>query len=778
MDPIDEIEEIEYDNKFRIPKDLWDRMFEHQKIGIAWMWKLFDQQAGGINADEMGLGKTIQTIGFLAGLQYSQLISKPVLILSPTTLLEQWASEFEKWWPMLPVFVVHRTIVLNPLPVEETLELAYRERGVVITSYGTMRQNATLFLHYEYSCAILDEGHKIRNPDTEITLLCKKLNTCHRLILTGSPIQNNLVELWSLFDFVYPHKLGSLPWFRDKIVGPIHRGRYANASKKTVLIAVKTAMELRNLISPYLLRRLKQDVEINLPTKKELVLFAPLQPEQIRLYRSFLASEMVEKARSFDRLFVLPSVSHLRKICNHPQVAEPKEFASIFRPPIPPPTSHPLQSRLNENNLEDGEIVTRDAAKEQEEEEEQEEEDISHSPCPQSYDPSSDQLVSLSGKMKILSTILPKWFQDGRRVLIFSQSIKMLNIMEALIERFQYSFLRMQGSTPARDRQASVAKFNSDPSIFAFLLSTKTGGVGLNLTGADCIVIYDPDWNPSTDIQARERAWRIGQLKPVTVYRLITKGTIEEKIYQQQIFKQLLTDEVLKDPQQRRFDFSQIHDLFTLDIDSSNGSETSEIFCETPQTTKNVTHSEDSFLHELLTSGVHSALSHDSILGLEMDQSSLRRNAGCDIGAAHLESDITVGDIFDEMRKEEVQLNMSLALNDPTWTGTNGKRFGKANRSLISTTTSPPTRPCFATALSQSSDQNQGETGTKGANLLFGRASNGLLNKRPSSGLDATSSPALRSNDILSRYQTEIVVKEPILPPSLEAIVTQRVAKV
>ncbi|XP_078007035.1 DNA excision repair protein ERCC-6 isoform X3 [Phascolarctos cinereus] len=464
--------DAEFDEGFRVPGFLFKKLFKYQQTGVRWLWELHCQQAGGILGDEMGLGKTIQIIAFLAGLSYSKIRTRgsnyrfeglgPAVIVCPTTVMHQWVREFHTWWPPFRVAILHETGSYANKKVKLIREIA-RCHGILITSYSYIRLMQDNINNHDWHYVILDEGHKIRNPNAAVTLACKQFRTPHRIILSGSPMQNNLKELWSLFDFVFPGKLGTLPVFMEQFSVPITMGGYSNASPVQVKTAYKCACVLRDAINPYLLRRMKSDVKmsLSLPDKNEQVLFCRLTDEQRKVYQNFIDSKEVYRI--------------------------------------------------------------------------------------------------LNGEMQ------------------------MLHLLEVFLRAREYSYLKMDGTTTIASRQPLITRYNEDSSIFVFLLTTRVGGIGVNLTGANRVIIYDPDWNPSTDTQARERAWRIGQKKQVTVYRLLTAGTIEEKIYHRQIFKQFLTNRILKDPRQRRFFKSNdLYELFTLSSpDESQGTETSAIFAGT-----------------------------------------------------------------------------------------------------------------------------------------------------------------------------------------------------
>ncbi|KAI4364090.1 hypothetical protein MLD38_020227 [Melastoma candidum] len=541
----------------KIPDSIFSKLFDYQKVGVQWMWELHCQRAGGIIGDEMGLGKTIQVLSFLAALHFSKMY-KPSIVVCPVTLLRQWKREARKWCPKFHAEILHDSADDNhvkkrdgssdsEIESEGSLDSDYEanprsrnakkwdplikrvlksESGLLITTYEQLRLLAEKLLDIEWGYAILDEGHRIRNPNAEITLVCKQLQTVHRIIMTGAPIQNKLSELWSLFDFVFPGKLGVLPVFEAEFAVPITVGGYANASPLQVSTAYRCAVVLRDLVMPYLLRRMKDDVNAQLTKKTEHVLFCSLTAEQRSVYRAFLASSEVEQILDGSRNS-LYGIDVMRKICNHPDLLEREHSYQN------PDYGNPVRS----------------------------------------------------GKMKVVAEVLKVWKEQGHRVLLFAQTQQMLDILENFLIAREYNYRRMDGLTPVKQRMALIDEFNDSSDVFIFILTTKVGGLGTNLTGANRVIIFDPDWNPSTDMQARERAWRIGQTKDVTVYRLITRGTIEEKVYHRQIYKHFLTNKILKNPQQRRFFRARdMKDLFTLNDNEGSGStETYNIFSQLPE---------------------------------------------------------------------------------------------------------------------------------------------------------------------------------------------------
>ena len=577
-----------YEGGLCVPAWINDRLFAYQRVGLRWMWDLNQQEAGGIVGDEMGLGKTVQVSSFLGCMASSRKL-KSVLVVAPATMLQHWLSELAVWAPGLRRVLIHpsgesdgasRNITAGLLSsLSKWLKKARRDRineaidredrdaldphsfcgtgYVVVTTYENLRRNDDIHCGHRWSYVVLDEAQKIRNPDADITIVCKRLRTPNRLALSGTPIQNDLKELWSLVDFVFPGRLGTLPAFDQEFATVIKRGGYSNASPMQVQLAYRCSLVLRDLINPFLLRRQKKEVKevARMPGKTEHVLFCRMSGQQRTMYEAYLRSDDVSKAiRGSNQL--LAAITVLRKICNHPDlVCDPdKGSVDAF---ISGGYNKPIQV---DDDLEDSD-----------------DEDL------------DETITERSGKLEVLSKILPLWREQGHRVLIFCQWKKMLNIIHRFTMFQGWKFGRLDGNTNVASRQRLVDAFNTDDSYFGMLCTTRTGGVGLNLTGANRIILYDPDWNPQTDAQARERAWRFGQTKEVTVYRLITAGTVEEKIYQRQIFKTALSNKILQDPRQRRL-FSQrdLRDLFTLKADSGSLRSGAEGMTDTSMATKGV----------------------------------------------------------------------------------------------------------------------------------------------------------------------------------------------
>ena len=719
-------------------------------------------------------------------------LQHPVLIICPATIMTQWLQELHVWAPLYRVALLHesgrsqiksREALLQridawqqdgslaPSPsslserAREVLERQHQDRTdtnapdgkltwhgqppcILVTSYQTAVRHHLLLLPRKWSYVILDEGHKIRNDAALVTQVVKRLNSRHRIVVTGNPVQNNLRELWSLMDFVFPGKLGALSVFEEEFCAPIAQGGYANATESQVRLAIRCATLLRDMISPFILQRFKSDVAKALPPKSEQVLFCELTPYQHEAYMKVLSTreaafirrmrdeaaeqtsnwmramgsdEAQERGGSdsaYSRSLVYAASGHgrnllgsdlyansgmgqlfsmlttLRKICNHPDLlwlgkgkrigrrkrqrtgafaeseldrtirrrrADEKrrmreaskmvdsareaiaklktseedrksptelrdgeesddegEGASKWKSQRSKLTSNSekntkspdlrrkrYKSDLDDDIDEDFETDDDDIDEEWSDETDDDEDEVCDDDA-DDFDETNDILASYiegavrpsaadfgsparSDKLSVLLRVLDVWQRQGHRALVFCQTRQMLDIVEKAVARATprnmsklyseaaraqgqrssalnnpykikkenptedeaddtrplFTYTRLDGATPVRARIPLVTQFNTDPRIFCMLLTTKAGGLGINLTAADRVVIFDPDWNPSTDAQARERIYRIGQTRPVTIYRLITRGTIEEKIYHRQIFKELLAGSVL-----------------------------------------------------------------------------------------------------------------------------------------------------------------------------------------------------------------------------------------
>lgn len=447
----------------------------YQKEGVAWLRFLRANGFGGILADEMGLGKTLQVLAHLDALKRAKENpgGAPSLIVCPTSLVFNWEAEAAKFTPELRVLALH-----GPQRHEKFAQIPGHD--LIITSYALMRRDAEHYRGIEFDTIVLDEAQHIKNRQTQNAQAVKATRARHRLVLTGTPLENSVLDLWSIFDFLMPGYLGSAQDFRERYEVAIVRDKNKAAQSR-----------LARRLRPFMLRRLKRDVAADLPEKIEQVSYCDLGEDQRALYQQVLEAGRREMLNATDaaaqaksRMMVLTALLRLRQICCDPR------------------------------------LLKLDAAK-----------------APAS-----------SGKTELFLELLEEALDGGHRVLVFSQFTSMLGLLRDELAAQEISFCYLDGSTP--NRAQVVEKFQRDAGIPVFLISLKAGGVGLNLTGADTVVHFDPWWNPAVEAQATDRAHRIGQKNVVTSYKLITRGTVEEKILNLQNRKRALTQAMLGDEEQ------------------------------------------------------------------------------------------------------------------------------------------------------------------------------------------------------------------------------------
>lgn len=463
---VDNIKEPK-DTDYKVPESLHNIMRGYQVNGFKWLKTLSSYGLGGILADDMGLGKTLQTISFI--LSEREYVHLPSLVVCPTSLLYNWESEVEKFAPSLKVLVISG----NKGEREEIIS-RINEADIVVTSYPLIRRDIESYKDITFSCCILDEAQHIKNPNSVSAKSVKEIRAKGYFALTGTPIENNLTELWSIFDFLMPGYLLSHGRFVERFEKPITAYENKEALK-----------ELTRLVKPFIMRRLKKDVLKELPPKIESTLTAELDDGQKKVYLAYLEQirgriedEIREKGIEKSQIQILAGLTRLRQICCHP---------SLFI---------------------------------------------------ENYDGSS-------GKMDMLLELIDELKEGNHRALLFSQFTEALKLIKGHLEDKSISYFYLDGSTPADERRDMVKSFNQGLKD-VFLISLKAGGTGLNLTGADTVIHFDPWWNPAVEEQATDRAYRIGQQSTVQVMKLITKGTIEEKIFALQQKKKELIDSVLQ----------------------------------------------------------------------------------------------------------------------------------------------------------------------------------------------------------------------------------------
>jgi len=485
-DLIQELKERKPLEEVSIPKCIDPILRDYQKEGVYWFHFLAKYGFNGILADEMGLGKTVQTLTILEKTKSDG----PSLVICPKSLIYNWENEVKKYFPQMKILIIdgdhekRRHLVKN---VEDA--------DIVITSYSMLQKDYMEYMESKvvFKYLVLDEAHYVKNMKTLSAKAVRLIKSRHKILLTGTPLENNLDELYGTFDLIMPGYLGSKLDFSREFVSKIERNN-------------RIALELlQSKIKPFILRRTKADVLKELPPKQEQTVYNEMTNKQVGIYNEVLnrvkleVNSLIEKkSLGQSRIQVLSALLKLRQVCNHPQLLD--------------------DSFIGEHEI--------------------------------------------SGKYNQFLELLNEVIEADNKVLVFSQFTSMLSIFEKDLERLGIKFLRLDGST--KNRQELVDEFNNDDSIKVFLISLKAGGVGLNLTSASAVFLYDPWWNPMVEKQAMDRAHRIGQTKTVHVYKFITKNSIEEKILKLQERKGNLFDNLVKEDQgfMKKLEWDDLMELF------------------------------------------------------------------------------------------------------------------------------------------------------------------------------------------------------------------------
>ncbi|EFA08205.1 TATA-binding protein-associated factor 172-like Protein [Tribolium castaneum] len=507
-----------------VPVPIAAELRSYQQAGVNWLAFLNKYKLHGILCDDMGLGKTIQSICMLAGDHYyrdqkyketksADCAPLPSLVICPPTLTGHWVYEVEK-------FLSHKylkPLQYNGSPTErEKLRHKFKKHNLIVASYDIVRKDIAVFSNIKWNYIILDEGHVIKNGKTRTSMAIKNLVANYRLILSGTPIQNNVLELWSLFDFLMPGFLGTEKQFTARYSRPILASRDPKSLPKEQEAGALAMEALHRQVLPFLLRRVKEDVLDDLPPKITQDYYCELSPLQERLYEDFSKSqahqtlqESISSGATASSMqgntHIFQALRYLQNVCNHPKL--------VLN------ASHPQYGKIL------ADLQTQDSKLD----------DISHS----AKLPALKQLLQDCG-IGVTEPQSTELVVNQHRALVFCQLKAMLDIIEKdLFKKHMpgVTYLRLDGSIPPSQRHSVVTRFNNDPSIDVLLLTTQVGGLGLNLTGADTVIFVEHDWNPMKDLQAMDRAHRIGQRKVVNVYRLITRATLEEKIMGLQKFK-------------------------------------------------------------------------------------------------------------------------------------------------------------------------------------------------------------------------------------------------
>ncbi|WQF85183.1 Putative helicase, P-loop containing nucleoside triphosphate hydrolase, SNF2-like domain superfamily [Colletotrichum destructivum] len=513
----------------------------HQVEGVKFMYRcvtgMIEEKANGcIMADEMGLGKTLQCITLLWTLlkqspEAGKGTIQKAIVACPSSLVRNWANELVKWLGADAI----TPFAIDGKASKEELTRQLRQwaiasgrsvtRPVIIVSYETLRLNVEELKHTKIGLMLCDEGHRLKNGDSQTFSALNNLNVTRRVILSGTPIQNDLSEYFSLISFANPDLLGTRLDFRKRFELPILRGRDADAAEAERKKGDECLSELLGIVNKFIIRRTNDILSKYLPVKYEHVVFCNLAPFQLDLYNYFITSPEIQALLRGKGSQPLKAINILKKLCNHPDLL----------------------------NIADDLPGSEDC-------------------YPDDYVPKEargrdrDVKPWYSGKMQVLDRMLARIRQDTNdKIVLISNYTQTLDLFEKLCRSRSYGCLRLDGTMNVNKRQKLVDKFNNpDGEEFVFLLSSKAGGCGLNLIGANRLVLFDPDWNPAADQQALARVWRDGQKKDCFVYRFIATGTIEEKIFQRQSHKQSLSSCVVDSAEdvERHFSLDSLRELF------------------------------------------------------------------------------------------------------------------------------------------------------------------------------------------------------------------------
>ncbi|OMJ07228.1 TATA-binding protein-associated factor [Smittium culicis] len=573
---------------YKIPIKINATLRKYQQDGINWLSFLNKYRLHGILCDDMGLGKTLQTICIIASDHYTRRIDfeasqgrkadschLPSIVVCPPTLLAHWEEEILKYVDCL------KPLMYGGIPSERrALIRKIKSYDVIIVSYDVLRNDIDYFSTINYNYCVLDEGHVIKNSKAKLTLAVKQVQARNRLILSGTPVQNNVLELWSLFDYLMPGFLGQERQFNDQYSKPILAARdprlAPHVQARAQAESQRALESLHKQVLPFLLRRMKEDVLSDLPPKiiqDRYCNLSDVQKELIEALNKNVNSKVTSDPSDNDKpssgetkpnMHVFQALQYMRRLCNHP--------ALVLTP------THPLYTSITSKLEKEGRSIH----------------DLSVAPKLQTLGQiltecgigssggsgvgyASDSLGKASSGNLLTSETMDfsSNISASHRALIFCQHREMIDCIQRDLFKNtmpSVSYLRLDGTVDARNRQAMVNKFNSDPSIDVLLLTTHVGGLGLNLTGADTVIFVEHDWNPMMDLQAMDRAHRLGQTKVVNVYRLITKNTLEEKVMGLQAFKLNIANTIVNQQNSglKTMNTEDILDLFSLSSKSDN----------------------------------------------------------------------------------------------------------------------------------------------------------------------------------------------------------------
>ncbi|XP_076260406.1 lymphoid-specific helicase-like [Rhynchophorus ferrugineus] len=523
------------------------KLHPYQIDGVTWLYMLYIHGTNGILADEMGLGKTIQIIAFICVL-LKQNVSGPFLIVTPLSTIPNWENEFKKFAPKVPVVVVCGTAQDRRNKLYKVFKKytigSLVTYPVVIVSYQIPLIEMYNLKKLSWSYIIVDEGQRIKNPNSQLSLRLRELNSKNRLILSGTPLQNNLKELWALLNFLLPTFFTNMEAFSQVFLMDDMQDENEIIKQEESRSMVN---KMHKVLAPFMLRRVKKDV-LDMVPKKELFVYCPLTDLQKKLY-DFVLEKNMYALRGIEKEEIDVNAPRAKRRCAQNRKAYIEPEAEQETPCINIDDIKTSKSEIEKFNktlirltMQNPLMMLRKIVSHPY---------LVHFPL----DPNGekrqllidDNLIESSGKLKVLDVLLPHLKAKGHKVLLFSQLCIAIDLIEEYMLMKGINYRRLDGSHSLDDRADNIKDFNDDPDIFVFLLSTRAGGLGLNLASADTVIFWDRDWNPQMDIQAQDRCHRIGQTKPVVIYTLVSKNTIDERVLKVGKMKRLLEKVIILD---------------------------------------------------------------------------------------------------------------------------------------------------------------------------------------------------------------------------------------
>ncbi|UJR15998.1 hypothetical protein I4U23_002916 [Adineta vaga] len=516
----------------RQPKSFTGTLKPYQLAGLEWLRTLHEVGLNGILADEMGLGKTVQVIAFICSLIQDN-APGPFLVIAPLSTLTNWCTEFARFAPNVTCMVYHGNKEKLDDLQKQLKEYRHDKKTapiVIITAYHMIISSKAFFKREQWPLLVIDEGHRLKNPKCQLMVMLRRIQTGSRFLLTGTPVQNNMSEMWSLMNFLLPEIFDEPEVFERyfEIDSTSNSNMSFKEEQERSVLSI-----FHQILIPFILRRRKADVNLYLPPKKEVTVYTKMTSVQVKWYNQLvdeIVRRYIDDRKKDEFIQIFDDDQRLRSQRKFDDTPKESKETTIARKITGRSVIFPLLRACTHSYLldaprdENGEILI------------------------------SEELITSSGKFIVLDKMLSKLQGTTHKVLIFSTLVIFLDLLESMCEHRNYGYTRLDGSTSFEERIEAITTFNKEPDVFIFLISTRAGGLGLNLMAADTVILFNSDWNPMIDIQAQDRAHRIGQTNPVIVYRFIVRNTIDERVYKRACSKQIMEKLIVHDELKQGFD--------------------------------------------------------------------------------------------------------------------------------------------------------------------------------------------------------------------------------